>query len=153
MTNNNQADIPKLPCPADILIPHEGVMQLIDCLQERSDDRKTAVATVSLTREHLFIGADDQITSEFFIEIIAQTAAAANGFDTLIDGRKPGAGFIVRVDDFSLFHHHLNGEQLRAEIEELFVLGDMTIVKGELFCDNNLLASGRIQVLEESKQP
>ena len=152
MTDNNQADIPKLPCPADTLIPHEGVMQLIDCLQERSEDRKTAKATVSLARGHLFIGACDQVTSEFFIEILAQTAAAANGFDTIVDGRKPGAGFIVRVDDFSVFHHRLAGELLRAEIEELFALGDMTMIKGELFCGNILLASGRIQVWEESKQ-
>ena len=149
---NKQADIPKLPCPADTLIPHDGVMQLIDCLQERSEDRKTAVATVSLTREHLFIGAENQITCEFFIEIIAQTAAAANGFDALMDERKTGPGFLVRVDDFSLFHHQLSDEQLRAKIEEIFVFNDMTIVKGELFCGNNLLASGRIQVWEEQKQ-
>ncbi len=149
---NKQENGLKLPCPAELLIPHREPMCLIDHLVKRSDDRTLAATTVLMDKELLFIDQEHGITAEFFIEIIAQTAAAANGYDTLVDGKEPGAGFIVKLDDFSLFPHSLSARPLLAETEKIFEFNDMTRLEGRLYCDDKLLASGTIQVWEESPE-
>ena len=141
---------PQLPYPAEKLIPHRPPMLLIDQLVQRSDDRITATATTSFGGKLLFQVPKGQPSAELFIEIIAQTAAASKGFDDLTDDKQPKAGFLVGLDEFLIKDIPIPEAPLISEIKEVFKLGNITIFKGKLFCNEQLLASGKIQVWEES---
>lgn len=149
MTQIN-TDKPHLPCPVERLIPHRAPMLLTDQLVERSDG--SAAAITSLSGKSLFHDPDKGFSPEFFIEIIAQTIAAAKGFDGLMNNEKPKAGFVVGLDDFHLTNRPFSDSQLRTEIEKVFEFGDMTIFQGKLFSGKLLLASGKIQVWEDQKE-
>lgn len=149
MSQIEGASKPVLPCPATKLIPHRSPMLLIDQLVERSDDKKHATATTSLNSKLLYHGADNSLSPEFFIEIIAQTTAAAKGYDDLQNNEKLKAGFLVGIDEFSLTGSSTTNDQLRIEIEKMFEFGDITIFIGKLFNDTTLLAVGKIQVWEK----
>ena len=138
---------PNLPCPAERLIPHRSPILLIDQLVERSDDR--AVAITSLSGKSLFQDPVKGISPEFFVEIIAQITAAANGFDCLMNNEKPKAGFLVGLDEFSLTSTPFSDYQLRAETKKIFEFGDIKLFQGKLFSGELLLATGKIQVWEE----
>lgn len=145
-----QTDKPDLPCPAEWLIPHRSPMLLIDQLVERSDDN--AAAITSLKGKSLFHDPGKGITPEFLVEILAQTIAAANGFDGLVNNEKPKAGFVVGLDNFHLTNRDFSTSQLRTEVEKVFEFGEMTIFQGELFCGKLLLASGKIKVWEKQEE-
>ena len=142
-------DTPSLPCSADKLIPHRDGMLLIEELIERPNDKTGAIASARLDGQTLIQGSNKKLTPEFFVEIIAQTAAAANGFDGIQAKEQPKNGFVVGLDDFIFSDKTPENPLLRAEIIKIFAFGNTTIFDGKLFSDSLLLASGKIQVWEE----
>ncbi len=133
MLHTKRAEKPKLPCPAGRLLPHRPPMLLIDQLVERSEDRTTAIATTSLVEKHLFQDPDNKLSPEFFIEIIAQTIAAARGYDGLIDNEQPHSGFLVGLDELVLTDHPIEYSTIQSQIETFFEFGDITIFQGRLY--------------------
>ena len=150
MDKTKAIEKPTLPCPCEMLIPHRPPMLLIDQLIRRSDTEAEAIT--SLQEKSPFIDPNKGILPEIFIEIIAQTTAAANGFDGLINNKKPNAGFLVGLDEFSLTSRPFSECQLRAEIKKMFKFGDITIFQGKLFSGEFLLAAGKIQIWEDHKE-
>ncbi len=73
-----QTDSPPLPCNAEIFLVHRKPMLLIDTLD--SCDAGLSTATVRPLRESPCFSDETEITTECFLELIAQTMAAAQGY-------------------------------------------------------------------------
>ncbi len=146
MTEIRQAKDYQLPCPAEILVPHRPPMLFIDSLIERLADRATASAVVP--ENGICFDPVQGVLPEFFIEVIAQTMAAVNGYDALCDGKKTHDGFLVGIDEFSFGGTPTAGRTIRIEIEKTFEFGAVKIIRGQVFDEDILLASGTIKVWE-----
>lgn len=146
MTDTNKQPI-FLPCPAEKLLPHRLPMLLIDSLISRIGDRATALAKVPT--DSICIDPDGGILPEFFIEIMAQTMAASNGYDARCENRPPRSGFLVGLDNFQLLERSAVGETLRIEILKTLEVGPLKIFEGQVFCDDKVLAVGEIKVWED----
>ncbi len=136
----------QLPCPAIQLILHRPPMLLIDELTFRQGDRGTATATVS--SENVCFSDEHGLLPEYFIEIMAQTMAAANGYDSLVEGTLPKDGFIVGLDKFSIVEmpsHH----QFTVKIVKTMQFGSMKVLRGEVFCGTTSIARGELKVWEQ----
>lgn len=137
----------ELPCPAENLIIHRPPMLLIDQLLEREGDN--AAASASLNSDSLCFSASRGILPEYFIEIMAQTMAAANGYDALVNNTPPADGFIVGIDTFSIFHIPEGANDFRVEVVKNMEFGSMKMMNGEVFCGSTRVASIELKVWEQ----
>lgn len=135
-----------LPMPADILLPHRPPMLFVDSLLERYGDKAKGGAVMPDRGICYYPG---YIFYEFFIEVVAQTMAMANGYDSLCDGREANDGMLVGIDSFVFRDTAPPGTRLHIIVEKTFELGAIKIVHGEVFHGSALLAQGDIKVWED----
>lgn len=136
----------KLPMSAIALLPHRPPMLFVDRLLERYGDK--AKGEVVMPDRGICFDPDHKFP-EFFIEVIAQTMAMANGYDALCDGKNPNDGMLVGIDSFVFAHTAPPGALLHIVIEKSFEFGAVRIIHGEIFHGDVLLAQGDIKVWED----
>jgi 3-hydroxyacyl-[acyl-carrier-protein] dehydratase len=149
MTDDRKHKQPvSLPCPAEILMPHRLPMLFIDSLISRTGDKATALAKVPA--HPICINPGRGLLPEFYIEIMAQTMAAANGYDALCENRTPRNGFLVGLDKFELLEK-ADAETLRIETTKTFEFGPVKIIEGRVYCGDMMVASGEVKVWEDKE--
>ncbi len=136
----------KLPMNAEQLLPHRPPMLLVESLVEKLGDNAKAVTTmpdrgICYDPEYQF--------PEYFIEIIAQTMAMANGYEALCAGETMNDGMIVGVDSVSFLGTASPGATLRIDIEKTFEFGAVKIIHGEIFDGDSLLVACDLKVWED----
>lgn len=137
-----------LPMAAEKLIRHRPPMLLISELTKREGDNATANA--NLTKESMFHSDKRGILPEYYIEIIAQTMAAANGYDNMVEGKGPMDGFIVGLDNFQFKSSNIIKE-FTIEIEKTMEFGAMKVLNGEVFANGVSVATAELKVWEQEK--
>ena len=137
---------PALPQNADILLPHKPPMLLVEALVQRRGSRAFALAT--LPKGGLFVNAG-RVLPEYFIELIAQTAALGNCYDALMHNMATRDGMLVGIEVFSWPGWAQPGRAVHIETDITFTFGAMKMVHGEVYADKVLLATGDIKVWED----
>lgn len=137
----------KLPCPAEQLLPHRPPMLLIDKLLQREIDR--AEASAKLQQNTIFLSKDRCVLPEYFIEIVAQTMAAANGYDALIDNLPVSDGYLVGIETFSMHDAPLAGDEFRIVTIKDMEFGQMQVIDGVVSTDKTRIASVRLKLWKE----
>lgn len=140
----------ELPCPSEKLLAHRPPMLLISRLLERQGER--AVAEAIIPEDGLFVDPRKGLLPEYLIEIIAQTLAAASGYDALLANSPATDGFLVGVDNFSWPTTAAKPGTARIHIEKTFEFSGFTFVHGQVFQGTHLLAEGDIKVWENTVQ-
>lgn len=136
----------RLPLAAEGLVPHRPPMLFVDQLVERVGDEARSVATLPPSGLSVCHG---EILPEYYIELIAQTCAMANGYDCLIANKRARGGMLVGVDSFILHTMGQPGETVTVETSKTFEFGPITVIKGEIYSGKLLLAEGVIKVWED----
>lgn len=131
-----------LPCPVVELVPHRSPMCLIDRLESFADDHGEAVGEVA--REHLFAGPGGAVHRSVLIEMVAQAAAAHEGFKRRSGGGEVGGGFIAGVRDFSFFRSLRIGDSFRVVVEKDLAIGAMQMARGRVERDGEKIAEGEM---------
>ncbi|MDJ0622543.1 MAG: hypothetical protein QNJ17_06240 [Desulfocapsaceae bacterium] len=144
---DNELNPIQLPCPAGQFVPHEPPMLLIDKLLSR--DGKMTTASAIIESDSIYKDPQHGILPEYFIEIIAQTMAAANGFDAYLNLAPVKNGFITEVSSFSLCENKVNYLEFVITVEEVMALGSMKLMKGEVFAASISLAVAELKIYED----
>lgn len=150
MADNQTSKQNKLPCPANLLVPHRSPMLLINTLILR--EGKRAMAKSAPLPLDSFKDPRGIILPEYFIEIIAQTMAAANGYDAMVNESSVKNGFITEVSSFMQQSKTLDTSVFEIEVEEMMSLGSLKVMKGEVFADGDLLASGELKIYQDDQE-
>lgn len=148
--NQNHADNITLPCLAEQLLPHRSPMLLIDSLLQREKDK--AVATAKLAQDNIFLSGDRGLLTEYFIELVAQTMAAANGYDALLDHSAVKDGFIVGIEAFSLHREPREIDEFRIVAVKVMEFAQMQVIDGVVFADTTCIASVRLKLWENKSK-
>jgi len=148
MGNDKTETAKRLPLPARALIPHRPPMLIVDKLLHRDPDRATGEAV--LPTEGICFDRG-RILPECFVELIAQTAAMGSGYDAMMAGGGELSGMLVGIDELTLHGRGRNGGAVRIETEKIFEFGTVRVVRGSVYQDKELLASGTLKVWEENK--
>ena len=147
---NKEHSVPELPCAADILVPQRPPMLLIDRLIFRDREVDTAVVEAFVPEDGVFVDPDGELMPEYFIELVAQSMAAVNGYDCRLDGLSSGRGFLVGVDDFCWQGGTTAGQTLKVEMAKIFEFGPVTVMSGRVINKaGEVLAGGEIKAWEE----
>jgi hypothetical protein len=139
-----------LPWPAISLLPHRPPLLLVETLTRRKESRSEAEAVLPQTG--IFV-EDGAVQGEYFIELVAQTAALGNCYDRTVSGSPPQGGMIVGVDGFSWPGTPLGPAKVRIRTEVVMVFGPMKVVHGEVWQGPTLLAVGEVKVWEGGEAP
>jgi 3-hydroxymyristoyl/3-hydroxydecanoyl-(acyl carrier protein) dehydratase len=137
---------PILPQHADTLLPHQPPMLLVEALIERRESCAVARATLPITGLFVMGG---RILPEYFIELIAQTAALGNCYDAFMSKMATRDGMLVGIDSFSWPGQSQPGTSVHIETDISFTFGSMKVVRGEVYSGKRLLAAGDIKVWED----
>ncbi len=146
MNDQQQSPALEFPVNAETLVPHRPPMLLVDFLLERIRDKAKGQAFVPTSG---ICFSSDRFLPEFFIEIIAQTCAMANGYDCLKAGTRPRSGMLVGVDALKIHSLEFHGEKLIIEVDKTFEFGSVTLIEGKVWAGKELLAQGEIKVWED----
>ena len=137
-----------LPVNADMLIPHERPMCVVDRLLESDGTAGQSEATFS--DESPFVDTEGKIDRLMLLELIAQSYASARGYEDISDGNDVSKGFLVGVSK-AVFHGdaHAN-EKLLVKIRTEEIFGTFYIASGKVFQGELLVLEAMLKIWLDS---
>jgi hypothetical protein len=125
-------------------------MLIIERLLRRDREVEYAEVEAFVPKDGVFVDPAGELLPEYFIEVMAQSMAAVNGYDCRCDGLGPGRGFLVGIESFLWLGGAVCNEMLKVEIEKTFEFGPVTVMSGRVINGaGEVLASGEIKAWEE----
>jgi radical SAM protein with 4Fe4S-binding SPASM domain len=137
------AEILHLPAPVDGLIPQHAPMRLVDTLV--SVGERAAVIEATIRPDGPFTNTDGTLEEAAFLEIMAQSMAALNGFRTIRNGDSP-QGFLLGARQIEVVGSARVGDRLTVTVQKHAKYGDFGLVLGRVSRNGELLARGEIKV-------
>lgn len=120
-----------------LLIPQREPMLMVSGLQSASGQSITT--WFQIEPENIFV-EEGKFRESGLIENIAQSAAALNGYRAKIGGEPVKNGYIGAVKNLEIFHLPEVGVRLITSVEETHQVMDASIVEGEIWAGNQLIA-------------
>ena len=127
----------------EINIPQKPPMVMIDRLVF-SDDNKTE--TAFLIREDNIFCENREFREPGLIENMAQTAAARAGARPELAGGEAPLGFIGGIRNLKIMAFPETGQEIITRVTVLHQVFDATIVLGEVFLENEIIASCELKI-------
>ncbi len=149
LNSDRRDEIEVLPVSAAAYLPQKKAMCLIDRLC--SVGERCAEADTVLTDSNPFIDADGALEPAAFLELMAQTAAAMNGFHLRNRDRKP-EGFLMGARDLQIRGTARCGDRLRITVFKEHKYEDFGVLHGRVLRDDRCLAEGRITVYHKTAE-
>ena len=136
-----------LPAAADAFVPHAAPMRVVDRLL--SVGERVADVEATIPPGHLLARADGTVDPAAYVEIIAQSAAAMNGFRASRNCAAP-EGYLIGAQEIAVLGEARAGEPLRVHVFKSAKLGEFGVVEGSVFRGEELLATGSIKVWHQN---
>ncbi|NCC49814.1 MAG: radical SAM protein [Spartobacteria bacterium] len=141
---DRQDQISCLPVPVEKLVPQRGPMCLIKELL--SVGERGGVVRAEVPADSLFVDGQGRLDEVAFFEMVAQAAAAYEGFRTnRFDGRRI-QGYLLGARKFKIHGSAYVGDVLTINATKQAQLGEFAIIRGEVHRDTELLAEGEIKL-------
>lgn len=132
-----------LPLEAEELIPHRLPLRMIDRLLEI--DGKNGVVEAQVAADCPLVSADGRLEDVALTELLAQSYAAIKGYGDQLAGEPVKQGFLVGIKKSVKLLSAQRGDRLKINIKTLAELGDCAVAEGEIWRDEELLASAEIK--------
>lgn len=129
------------------LIPQRPPIVCVSRLLEVTE--RGAKSSFSIPKDFLF-QKNGKITSAGLLENIAQTAAARAGYFARSNNENVALGFIASFKNLEIKNYPNVGDEIETEIEFIQHVLNMTIFKGEIFLNEQLIVQCEIRILTES---
>ena len=148
---DRQNDIVHLPLAVDRIIPQQPPMRVIDRLDKVAE--RTGEVSVRISNDMLYVREDGILDEIAYLELIAQGAAALNGFKELGVSNKVAEGFLIGAKKLEILGKAEIGDFLTVSIFKDARYGDFSIIQGRVSRGDEILAQGEIKTwLNNSKE-
>ena len=127
------------------LIPQQPPFVLVDSLIEYDPDR--IVSSFDIPQQHVLVDSEGTLTEAGVIEHFAQTIALHQGYDYFMRNLSPPVGYIGSIKDFDIHLLPRAGQKLATTIHILQKLFGVTAVRGEVRCEDRLIATGEMRTV------
>ena len=102
----------------------------------------------TITADNPFVKGDGTLEESVYLELIAQTAAAVTGFETLGVSNAVADGFLVGAKELKIFGTARVGETLTISFLRHTKFEDFSILNGSVLRGDELLAQGDVTLWE-----
>ncbi len=130
--------------PIQELIAQRAPMIMVDRLL--NSDEKSAEGCLLIRESNLFC-IDGHLREAGMIEFVSQTASASEGYRRLVAGKAIGRGILSMVKDFVIHSLPAVNTEIRSVITIMDQVVGHTIIKGEIFQGNRMIASGELRFM------
>jgi len=137
-------EIMKLPAAVESMVPHRPPMRLADRIL--SVGERVAVVETVLQPDNMFLNDDGTLDPAAYLEVIAQAAAAMNGFRTTVRESQPPEGYLLGARQLETLGAAHVGDTLTTRVFKATRFGDFGIIEGQVYRGDTLLAKGEIKV-------
>ncbi len=127
------------------LIPQQPPFVLVDTLIEYEANR--IVSSFAIPQQHVLVDGEGILTEAGVIEHFAQTIALHQGYDYFTRNLSPPVGYIGSIKNFEVYHRPRAGQTLSTTIHILQQLFGVTAVRGEVRCQDRLIAAGEMRTV------
>lgn len=139
-----------LPASAKELVPHRGTMLLIDELSEYTPEYLSG--RTCITNKNPFLDAGGKLDGICFVEILAQLAAAGEGYEARKGGGRVKSGYLVGVNDFSIHRQARLGDILHARMNKTLKVNNINVFEGNIFLGEECISSGKLKLYVEENE-
>jgi len=141
----------QLPMAVEDLIPHRLPMRQVERLLEFHDHEGVIEAVVG--EENLLLDTDGRLDEAGFIEMLAQSFAAVQGYADRLAGKPLRKGFLVGIRKFSVMAPAYRGDCLTIRIHPIAALERFFVVEGEILRNEEVLASCNLKLWIPPERP
>ncbi len=140
-----------LPANAKELVPHRGTMLLIDELSEYTPEHVSGKTRI--TNKNPFLDAGGKLDGICFVEILAQLAAAGEGYEARKGGGRVKSGYLVGVNDFSIHRQARLGDILHVRMNKTLKVNNINVLEGNVFLGGECISSGKLKLYVAENEP
>jgi radical SAM protein with 4Fe4S-binding SPASM domain len=145
---NRQDEIARLPFAAAEIIPQKPPMRVIDALLAVGD--RSGEVSVTVSDEMPFVGEDGILVETAYLEMMAQSIAAVNGFKQLGGSGSSLEGYLVGAQKLEILGTARAGEELKISVRKEARYSRFAIVTGTVSREDQVLARGEIKIWHEA---
>jgi 3-hydroxyacyl-[acyl-carrier-protein] dehydratase len=133
-----------LPADTEAYMPHRSPLRLVQSLL-RVEDGYAEAQTV-LNAGDVGVGPDGTVEAAVLLEIVAQTYAAAQGYQDRNTGKPADLGYLVGASDFRIARRPRAGQPLLIRITSSCSFASFYLVDGQVLCEGQVVAAGTLKV-------
>ncbi len=146
----HKSDIMALPLPLDGIIPQMPPMRLVDTIDKLAE--RSAGCSVSIKEGMPFADENGSIDNVAYLEMMAQSIAALNGFRNIGKSDTAPEGYLLGAKKLIINSEAMVGERLSVFVFKYASYGDFGIVKAIVKRNNEVLATGEIKIWHKTDQ-
>ena len=145
---DRQDEIVHLPVATVEIIPQKSPMKVIDTLVRVAE--RYADVSVTIRKDMLFVGEDGIVDDAIYLEMMAQSIAALNGFKQLGISESAPEGFLLGAKNLEILKKARVGDKLTISVYKYARYGDFGVIQGTISRNDDVLARGEIKVWHNS---
>ncbi len=134
-----------LNSPIENFLPHRKPMLLLDTLLHV--DETNTEASFTIDKSCVFLQANNEIETVALIEILAQSFAAGNGVTN-----PQSFGYLASMRSMKVHGTAKLGDTLVAKVKCVARVGDIMVIEGKLFKQEECIVEGQFKIFAPSKQ-
>jgi 3-hydroxyacyl-[acyl-carrier-protein] dehydratase len=140
-----------LPADTEAYLPHRAPLRLVQSLLRVEDDYAEARAV--LNTGDAGVGPDGRVEAAALLEVVAQTYAAAQGYQDRDAGQPADLGYLVGASDFRIERRPAAGQPLLIRIKSSCSFESFYLVEGQVLCEGRVVAGGTLKVWVQREAP
>jgi radical SAM protein with 4Fe4S-binding SPASM domain len=145
---DRQDEISRLPIAVDEIIPQNPPMRMVDALLAVGD--RWGEVSVAVSDEMPFVGEDGTLAEVAYVEMMAQSIAALNGFKQLGTPGSSLEGYLVGAQDLEILGTARVGDRLSIRVHKEARFSNFGVVKGTVSREDTVLARGTIKIWHDT---
>ncbi len=146
--DERKEEIAYLPFKTEGLIPHLPPMSQIKRILYIGE--KIGHVESEIKRDNIFLDSSANLDRCLFVEMVAQAAGALESFKDMKNSPRALKGFLADVSNFEFSGSAGIGDVLKIEITKIVDMDKIALLRGEVFKNKELIASGNIKLFREN---
>ena len=127
------------------LIPQRPPFVLVDKIYEHTESE--ILSGFTIPSDHILVNENQKLSEAGMIEHFAQTIALHQGYNFYLKNQPAPVGYIGSIKNIDILELPQVGEEVQTRIEILNQIMGVTMVKGDVYCNEKLIAHGEMRTI------
>lgn len=138
---------PVIDCPEKILklIPQRAPFVLVDKIYTHAENE--ILSGFTIPKDHILVNRSGELSEPGIIEHFAQTIALYQGYYYYLKNLPAPVGYIGSIRNIDIYELPKSTQEIRTKIKVLQQVLGVTMVSGEVYLEDKLIATGEMRTI------